>query len=211
MKNVVTVEKKYMQCNSNIGTSFNNNCIYNNKGITIVSLIITIIVILIISSITINVSYKRFEINKFNKMKNDLELLSDKVSNYYLKTENIPVVLDSSGNKTQYTFTELNFDKDSTDNSVYYILDLEAMDGLFLNYGEEGFKNINTSDDVYVINEQSHVIYYVKGIKLNGEVYHYIKKDKVDSSVIPPTTPQVKIASGELVTKTDGTTYYLGV
>ncbi len=143
-------------------------------------------------------------------MKNDLELLADKVSNYYLRTGNIPVVLDSSGNKVQYTFTTLDFDKDSADNSVYYILDLEAMDGLLLNYGKEGFKSINTSEDVYVINEQSHVIYYVKGIKLNEKLYHYITRNKQGSSIIPPTTPQVKIASGELVTKTDGTTYYWG-
>ena len=143
-------------------------------------------------------------------MKNDLELLADKVSNYYLQTGNIPVVLDSSGNKVQYTFTTLDFDKDSADNSVYYILDLEAMNGLLLNYGKSGFENLNTSEDVYVINEQSHVIYYVKGIKLNEKLYHYITGNKQGSSIIPPTTPQVKIASGELVTKTDGTTYYFG-
>ena len=216
MKNIVTIDNAYMNCNlMNKKTSLFNDknidtSLDNNKGITIVSLIITIIVILIISSTTISVSYKRFEINKFNKMKNDIELLTDKVSNYYLKTNNIPVVLDSSGNKIQYTFTTLNFDKNSSDNSIYYILDLEAMDGLILNYGEEGFKNINASEDVYIINEQSHVIYYVKGIKLNGEYYHYIKNDKENISVIPPTTPQVKIASGELVTNADGTTYYLG-
>ena len=184
--------------------------VFNNKGITLVSLVITIILILIVSSTTINVSYKRFEINSFNKMKNDLELLADKVSNYYLQTGNIPVVLDSSGNKVQYTFTTLDFDKDSADNSVYYILDLEAMNGLLLNYGKSGFENLNTSEDVYVINEQSHVIYYVKGIKLNEKLYHYITGNKQGSSIIPPTTPQVKIASGELVTKTDGTTYYWG-
>ena len=184
--------------------------VFNNKGITLVSLVITIILILIVSSTTINVSYKRFEINSFNKMKNDLELLADKVSNYYLQTGNIPVVLDSSGNKAQYTFTTLDFDKDSADNSVYYILDLEAMDGLLLNYGKSGFENLNTSEDVYVINEQSHVVYYVKGIKLNGKLYHYIKGNEQDNSVIPPTTPQVKVINGELRTNSDGTTYYWG-
>ena len=180
------------------------------NGITLVSLIITIIVMVIVASTTVGVSLDRFEINSFNKMKNDLELLADKVSNYYLQTGNIPVVLDSSGNKVQYTFTTLDFGKDSADNSVYYILDLEAMDGLLLNYGKEGFEKLNTSEDVYVINEQSHVIYYVKGIKLDNEIYHYIIGNKQDSSVISPTTPQVKIANGELRTNEDGTTYYWG-
>lgn len=180
------------------------------NGITLVSLVITIIVMLIVASTTINVSLKRFEINNLNKMKNDLELLADKVSNYYLKTGNIPVLLDSSGNKVKYTYSVIDFDTNSSDNGTYYIIDLAAMNGLLLNYGEEGFKNPNTSDDVYIINEQSHTIYYVKGMKLDNEIYHYIKSNNLMESSIPPTTPQIKVIDGDLKTNEDGTTYYWG-
>lgn len=182
----------------------------NQNGITLVSLIITIIVMFIVASITINVSLDRFEINNFNKMKNDLELLVDKVSNYYLKTGSIPVLLTSSGDKVQYTYSAIDFDTDSSDNETYYIIDLAAMDGLVLNYGKEGFEDPNASDDVYIINELTHTIYYVKGMKLDNEIFHYVKASNLIESTIPPTTPQVKIVNGELKTDEYGTTYYLG-
>ena len=175
--------------------------IKSNKGISLVSLIIVIAVMLIITSVTISISYDRFEINNLNKLKNDLELLEDKVSNYYLKYNVIPVLRKKDDNTIiKYDETTLNFNKDVRDNGNYYIIDLEAMDGISLNYGKEGFENPNTSDDVYIINEKSHQIYYVRGIELDGEFYHSILDNNeisVTNDIIPPTKPEIKMVSGE--------------
>ena len=122
-------------------TKEKNNC----KGITLVSLIVTIVVMLIVISITGNVSYERFKINKFNKMKNDIELLSDKVNNYYLTYNEIPVVKEGENNLVKYEYTTLNFSKNVNDNENYYIINLSAMKDISLNYGKEGFENLNKS------------------------------------------------------------------
>jgi len=171
--------------------------IKNSKGITLVSLVITIALMLIISSITISVSMDRFEINDYNKLINDLKLLEDKVSNYYLKYNAIPVVRNTENTPVLYEYTEIAFGTNENDNDVYYILDLSAMEGISLNYGELGFENINLSDDVYIINEKSHQIYYVRGVELNNNVYHSIADgDKIGDN-IPPTKPEIRIISGE--------------
>lgn len=170
--------------------------IKRENGITLVSLIIVIMLMLIISSTVIYVSMDRFEINNFKKMVNDIELLEDKVSNYYLKYGGLPVLRNSDNTVKEYTYTTLNFEKNSGDNSNYYILDIEAMEGISLNYGKAGFRNPNTTDDVYIINELTHNIYYVKGIELSGKVYHYIKKDSIADN-IPPSKPEIKVISGE--------------
>ena len=172
--------------------------IKNSKGITLVSLVITIAIMLIISGLTISVSMDRFEINDYNKMINDLKLLEDKVSNYYLKYNAIPVVRDEENNPILYNYTEIPFNTNRNDNEDYYILDLSAMEGISLNYGETGFKNINSSDDVYIINEKSHQIYYVKGVELKGTTYHSIVNNDVINDNIPPSKPSVKIVSGTL-------------
>lgn len=171
--------------------------IKKENGITLISLIVVIMLMLIISSTVVNVSLDRFEINNFKKMQNDIELLEDKVSNYYLKYGGLPVLRNSSNESIKYTYSTLNFTRNGSDNANYYILDLEAMEGLSLNYGEEGFKNPNTSDDVYIINELTHIIYYVKGIELNDTIYHYISKDKTTDN-IPPSKPEIKVISGEV-------------
>lgn len=161
----------------------NKGKLKNNKGITLISLIITVTVMLIIAGTTVYTSLDRFEINRLKKMYNDIELLSDKVANYYLKYNGLPI-------KELYTST-LDFDKNVNDNDNYYIIDLEAMEGISLNYGKEG-----TSDDVYIINEKSHTIYYVKGIEVDGTTYHYIKKESEISDTIPPTKPELNVISG---------------
>lgn len=167
------------------------------KGITLVVLIITVILMVIISSTVITISLDRLDINKLKKMKSDLELLGDKVANYYLKYEELPILRNSENEKIVYPNASLNFAKNSADNSNYYILDLSAIDGISLNYGKEGFENPNQSDDVYIINELTHTIYYVKGIELDGETYHYINaKNGSLTDNIPPSIPEIKIISG---------------
>ena len=172
----------------------------NNKGNTLVSLMITIVVMVIISSVTLYTSMDRFEINNLEKLYNDLKLLSNKVSNYYLKYNGLPVVRDEKNQILNYTYTELEFEENETGNeNSYYILDLEAMSGLTLNYGQEGYEKPNTSDDVFVINEKTHQIYYVKGVESEGVWYHSVldKASNIEDT-IPPTKPEIKIVSGKL-------------
>jgi len=183
--------------------------IKKEKGIALVSLIITIAVMTIVASTVIYVSLDRFEINNLRKMYNDIELLQDKVSNYHLKYGVLPILRDSTNVVVQYSYTELNFSKNSADNEVYYILDLKAMEGISLNYGEKGFQNPNTSDDVYIINEKSNTIYYVKGVVLGETRYHTLKNNNSSiNDTIPPSSPQINVISGTQKTDEDGNIYY---
>lgn len=172
--------------------------IKSDKGISLLSLVITIVIMTIIASVTINTSKDRYEINNINKMINDIKLLEDKVSNYYLRYNAIPVVRDVDNNiPIEYKHTTISFDTNINDDEVYYILDLAAMPGITLNYGQEGFENINQSDDVYIINNKTHHIYYVRGIELDGVFYHSMLENNKIADKIPPSKPEIKIISGK--------------
>ena len=141
-----------------------------NKGITLVALMVTVIVLLMISTVGIYTSLDRFELNDYKKMKSDLELLEDKVSDYYLKYEGLPILkLDSN----PYVFDYVNYlsgltnnnqepATNANDNGTYYIIDLEALGNITLNYGKDFEKyksnNVvqNVDTDIYIINEESH-------------------------------------------------------
>ena len=158
------------------------------NGITLVLLIITLGVMAIIASTVVYISLDRFEINNLRMLKSDLELLRDSVSNYYLKYGGLPI-LRSGDTEIKYTYTTLAKD--------YYILDLAAMGNMSLNYGKEGYENPNASNDVYVINKDTHTIYYVKGVMLKNKIYHYIDDDgNYADDTIPPTKPQIRVISG---------------
>ena len=52
----------------------------------------------------------------------------------------------------------------------YYAANAGNTDYVEKKLKEAGFKNPNTSDDLYIINEKTYTIYYVKGIELNEKL-----------------------------------------
>lgn len=173
----------------------------NEKGITLISLIITIVLLIIIAGTTIYTSYDRFKINNLKKMNNDIELLNDKISTYYVEYGGIPTL-------ELYTYTSIVFTTNVNDDETYYIIDLSAIGNITLNYGEEGYKSPNTSDDVYIVNNKTHTVYYVKGVEYtDGVIYHsLVTEDSENSDNIPPTKPQINIVSGDQDTTNENAT-----
>ena len=66
----------------------------------------------------------------------------------------------------------------------YYIIDLSALENLSLNYGEDyksiTNENASTKEDIYIINKQSHHVYYVQGITFENVKYY---TNELDDSV----------------------------
>ena len=158
----------------------------NNKsesGVTLIALTITIIVLLMITSITITNGIKQLGLKKVNNLEADINSISTKITDYYLKNESLPIfqnpyingkenfelLLIKNGSNSQ---TSIN----PNDSGLYYVIDLSKLEGLTLNYGSN-YKSWNESSsytdlqDVYVINEVSHQIYFPHGIKYSGEYY----------------------------------------
>ena len=134
------------------------------NGVSLVSLIVTIVVLIIITNILIYNLKGNLRLGNLKNMQNDINNLSQKISSYYAKNGKIPV-------KLEYTNTgHLNSIVGATDTGKFYIIDLSSLENLTLNYGED-FKNINEESteeqineytDLYIINEVSHNIFYDK-------------------------------------------------
>ena len=143
-------------------------------GITLITLVIAVCILIIISSILIYNARTGIRLRSLKMMYNDIELLSDKVNSYYTKYGALPAEIEYKGN--------IHFEPEPNDNDIYYIIDLNALDGISLNYGFD-FKNItsendtSTYSDIYIINEESHHIYYVRGIEMDGVIYYTNNND----------------------------------
>ena len=131
--------------------------IKSNKGITLVALISTVIILLILSGVTITGINNSNGVGRYNNMVADIKLLKDKCLVYFNKYGEIP--------KTENIVT--------IDDIDYYEIDLSKLDNITLNYGKEYNKaeNLSNSSDVYVINSNLD-IYYLKGIEKSGEIHH---------------------------------------
>ena len=159
----------------------------NEKGITMVALVITVIIIVILTNVLVYKAKDEVAIKSLTNLYNDISMLREKVSSYYNEYGKIPA---------EIKYTNIgglsNVISMQNDTGDFYVIDLEAMQGITLNYGKDYEKvkkdedNVDNYLDLYVINENSHNIFYIKGldIKENNEIktYYtdYIEPDQTD-------------------------------
>lgn len=154
--------------------------IKEQKGITLLILSVAVVIMLIISTILIYNATRGIDNTYLTNMYNDISVLKDKVSVYYVRHGKLPVL----------NFTYPNVEKlkgiNVNDNDNYYIIDLKLLDGLTLNYGR-GYDLIEEqqkySNDIYVVNEQSHSVYYMLGIEYDGEIYYTIPEENAKVTI----------------------------
>ena len=152
------------------------------RGVTMITLTITIIILIVITGILIYNARDIVYIKNYNALKNDIQLLRSKVSEYYNEYGTIPAKAKCSkisvGLETVFTEDELN------NEGELYVLDLEALDGLTLNYGKdyEEVKDLAEVDDyysdLYLIHGMTHNIFLNGGIKFaEGDTINFYYTD----------------------------------
>lgn len=165
--------------------------IKEQKGITLFILVITVVIMLILAG-TVAVSIRGYgDLADLKNLASDLQNLREKVDIYYEKYNELPV----SNVITEDFATLLGDKKNGNDGALYYKINLQFLDSLSLTYGLEKFEK-----DYFVVNEQSHSVYYYAGLNVNNEIYYGIKE-------ITQEVPQVQfgVQSFELKTRTNAT------
>ena len=168
------------------------------NGVTLIALSITLIVLMIVTGITISSSKNQLAIKKVNNLYADIDSISSKVADYYLENNSLPIFENQYVNdKTELEtlFKNNKGDGDSinvNDDGAYYVINLIKLSNLTLNYGKQ-YKDWNISSspdelqDLYIINETTHQIYYPEGIKYQTAVFFTDSKIdvKVDGVQVP--------------------------
>lgn len=154
--------------------------INRNNGVTLVSLAIVVTVILILTGVLIYNVKDSLGVSKLKAMQNDIQNLRDMVSNYYSINGKIPAKLRYTNTENIERIRNAGVISEKVDIGDFYIIDLEELENLTLNYGED-YKNIfdaTTEDeasqyeDIYIINETSQNIFYVEGISLDEDWFY---------------------------------------
>lgn len=170
----------------------------NNKGVTLVALTITVVILLIVTNIIIYNVKDNLGIEKLKNLQNDIEELNDKISIYYTQYGNIPA---------KYKYDNIDNIRSSgvisdvMDTGDFYVIDLSAIENLTLTYGKD-YEQINadgsTLNDVYIINENSHNIFYAKGVSIKDQNYYtnYTKEDIDNKNVDLRYVDNIKIPEG---------------
>lgn len=142
----------------------------NNKGITLIALIITIILTLILTGITIEVSTSQIEKAKLEDLVTTMLLIKGRAQIAIDKKE-FDETFDETGmltyaNATEYTSNiPSNLASKLTDKSNLYIWEQTAMDNNNIDV------EIN-SEEFFIIDYNTKEIYFSQGFEYNGNMYY---------------------------------------
>ncbi|MCL2860733.1 MAG: hypothetical protein FWF46_09425 [Oscillospiraceae bacterium] len=145
--------------------------IKGESGITLLSVVFTFIILIIVGSIVIPKIAEIGSTQDMDNLKQDLELLQDKVNMYYQEKGTLPIV----GVRIATIPSALTDNKNQNDGDDYYKIDTSLLGDIKLNLGS------GSSDDYYIVNEQSHQVYYLRGIvSNNGQTIYAINTDSTN-------------------------------
>ena len=141
------------------------NKIKQEKGVSMIALVITVLILVILTNMLIYNAQDSIHVQALTDLYNDIDMLREKVSAYYNEYGKIPAEIKYTNTSGLSSILGYNDKQDE-----FYIIDLEAMQGITLNYGKDYEKvkndkeNANTYTDIYIVNLNSHNIFYVEGI-----------------------------------------------
>jgi len=158
------------------------NILKSKRGISLITLVITIAVLVIITNVVIYSLRDNLSVENIKAMQNDISNLRDKISSYYMTYGSFPIAKEYkyTSNENIKKIHDSGVISDAVDTGDFYVIDLKLMDNLTLNYGkdyahltpdlEQG--QINEYTDLYIMNENSGNIFYVKGVVINNVTYY---------------------------------------
>lgn len=130
-----------------------NNSRIKQKGITMIALIVTVVVMLILTTIIVTDTDTGAEYKKYKLMCADVQLLEDKILIYYNEYGELPV-----------TGEAVDVSAIIESNHEFKVIDTAKLNNLTLSYG--------TDKDVYIVDTTTFEVYYKNGIKYDGTIYY---------------------------------------
>lgn len=181
----------------------------NNKGISLITVIMTVLVLTILLSTISYTAVKNTKVKAINQLYNDLRTVTDEVQLYYAKHNKLPISQD-----LVYTVTDtyVEVQRDGVSQKYNYISNVKLdfiLKPNLTSFSEENLYNPNDYDDstgvgkavyykvdlskfdnvtlsnngTYLVNENSKTIYYYDGIEIYGEVYHKLPLTYIDAEL----------------------------
>lgn len=124
-----------------------------NKGITLISVVVTIAILTILTGIVVTNVYTGSDYKKYAFMCEDVELLEDKILLYYNRYGELPIKDEVS-----------NIPAQINNGHTFYEINVSKLNNLTLNYGSKS--------DIFIIDSETFEVYYKDGIQYNGKIYY---------------------------------------
>lgn len=137
-----------------------------NKGVTLMIMVITIIIMgILLATVMYNVQ-KRNKMSSLDYLYTDLTILEGKYKGYYQQHHYIPVEQIYTGD------TSFKVQMNPNDNEKYYVVDVQKLDNVSLK-----------TSGTFIINEKTLSVYYPSGVTIDGTTYYTLPSNSNSQSI----------------------------
>lgn len=179
--------------------------INNEKGITLVILVITIVILILISIPVIVNTTEITEMQKYTYFKGDIDKLREGINTVYMDSKMLSTIGPRYTGDLSFLNDTQNGEtvKNPNDDDNYYVISLKELNShmdaqIDLKYGSgnkiEDYSTLDINqgkdpndpntiqyeyqgNDTYIINGLTKTIYYTSGIEYKGQIYHRLPED----------------------------------
>ncbi len=140
----------------------------NQKGITLMILISTVVIMTIITGTIAYRSIASTRMRSYYNMCADIELLDEKIALYYLENKALPISTQTkqiSELISNYGESNPNYNPNNSEDGILYQIDLSKL------------KNLSLKTTEYYIDKTSHTIYCSRGKKVGNDYYFTVPLD----------------------------------
>lgn len=154
------------------------------KAIALISLVMVIIVLIMISGITTYLGYDILYESKKTAYAKDILAVQEAVEEYYMVNGSIPnldggKVIDATQyianintlkgtDASNFLSLEIQNNNDDGEDVVFYEIDLSKIG---IEESSYGVKENGNENDIYLVSNDTHVVYYYPGHNIDGKVY----------------------------------------
>lgn len=147
------------------------------KGISLIVLVITIIVLAILASVITFSAKDAIDVSKESNFKINMAKLQDAAEEYYATRGALPIKSDAQALTKTQLLVKANLDtakydtlseqitNNGDDDSLFYVLDIEKLNV------EKAVYDITAENDVLYINDMGTCVYYIAGFTVGDDVY----------------------------------------
>lgn len=179
------------------------------KGVTLTVLAATVVIMFILIGVSSAIGISSIKTAAYEEFMSKVKRVSDYVNEYYLENEELPIGTEIVSKEGLEDSLKAEINRNNDNNNNLYVVDMSRINTESVNIGKGTVSDL----DVFLVAENTHNVYYLKGISYKGKTYHGVEivvKPLWTQNGLTITKGKVTLEAGDLIQYNAGVSGYEG-
>ena len=138
------------------------------KGVSLVIVTTAVIIMLALISVAVVVGSNAITTANFDEYISSINRVADSINEYYLEKGSLPVTNDVVNISVVSNDFKQQLKENNDVSNRLYVVDVDKLEDATIKKGRGSL----SSQDVFLVAEETHNVYYMKGFKYKSKIYY---------------------------------------